>query len=167
MRRLRRAIRRELRLQFLACVVLLFMGLSLTYIFFTSSIVLTIIGLFLTVLGIRYTHQAVENRRPEDHRLFRLLRYQPGHIVWVYSMVTRRMPFGFEFTRNGTLYFKLIDGDEVSVSVPEKDLKLISRTLNRVLPHASFGYTPDREQWFLASPAMLLRGEEEGGHMNG
>ncbi|MBV6653640.1 MAG: hypothetical protein KI786_07790, partial [Mameliella sp.] len=66
-----------------------------------------------------------------------------------------------QLLRNGTLYLKLRDGDDVSVSLSADDLKVVSRYLNRLLPHATFGYTKDREQWFMASPLMLLREEED------
>jgi hypothetical protein len=39
---------------------------------------------------------------------------------------------------SGILYFKLSDGDAISVSMPAKDLKPVSRFLNQVLPHTSF-----------------------------
>jgi hypothetical protein len=56
---------------------------------------------------------------------------------------------------------KLRDGDDISVSLSTDDLKAISKYLNDLLPHATFGYTKDREQWFMASPLMLLREEGE------
>ena len=158
---LHEAVRREQRLQLLACMGLLCLGLTFCYVFFTYSIFLTILGLFFTVLGIKFTYESLQRRRPEDHPLMQLLRYQPHRIVWVYAMVVERMPFGFRLSQSGALYFKLIDGDELSISLPKRHLKLVSRTLNRLLPHASFGYTKDREQWFLASPELLLRHNED------
>lgn len=160
---LRKAIRREQRWQLVACLALLVAGLSMCYFFFATHIILTIMGLFLAVLGLRYTVRAFRLLRPEDHPLMRLLRYQPHRIVWVYTVVTQRLPFGLQIQRSGTLYCKLIDGDEVSVSLPGRHLKLVSKTLSRLLPHASFGYSENRQQWYLASPALLLRKEEDQG----
>ncbi len=158
---LRQALRREMRLQLITCISLAVLGLVLSVAFFASSIILTIIGLFFMVIGINLTYQAARGHRPDDHPLMEVLRHQPHRVVWVYSVVTQRMPFGLQFSQNGILYFKLIDGDQISVSAPRKHLKLISKTLNRLLPHASFGYTKDREQWFLASPELLLRSKQD------
>ncbi|MCR9100062.1 MAG: hypothetical protein NXI25_08935 [bacterium] len=57
---------------------------------------------------------------------------------------------------------KLRDGDDISVSLSTDDLKAVSKYLNGLLPHATFGHTKGREQWFMASPLMLLREEGEG-----
>ena len=78
-------------------------------------------------------------------------------IVWVYSILTQRMPFGLQINRQAILYFKLIDSNEITLTVPEKDLSDISLFLNQHLPHASFGYTQERAQWYMANPALLLR----------
>jgi hypothetical protein len=90
-----------------------------------------------------------------------LLEHHPRQIVWVYSIVTERLPFGFNVARAGLMYFKLADGDEITVSLPAERLPWISRYLNDRLPHATFGYSRDREQWYLASPYLLLREEKE------
>ncbi|MCB9276263.1 MAG: hypothetical protein H6564_19640 [Lewinellaceae bacterium] len=161
MLRLRRAIRRELRLKLFCSAALWGAGLTLCLAFFQSSIFLTVLGLACAVSGIRLTRRFFEFRRVDDSRLMRLLRYHPGQVVWAYSVVTQRLPFGLRVGSSCTLYLKLIDGDEVTVSLPEKDARLVSHLLNRLLPHATFGYTRDREQWFLANPELLLRGGEQ------
>ena len=153
---LKRALQRELRLQVLASVILLLFGLFLIGSFFQKNWILTIIGLITTVSGIRLVYKTTKNWDANHHPLMRTLYFQPRQIVWIYSLHTQRMPFGFEFSNSGTLYFKLIDGDEFSVSLPAKKLKLVSKTLSRVLPHASFGYSKVRAQWFLESPEKLL-----------
>lgn len=157
MQKLQRAVRRERRLQLAASAALLAFGVALTWFCFTRSAIVTILGLVFTVVGIRFVSHFTRAGRVEDDRLFRQLLDHPEQIVWVYSVVTQRLPFGFRFSQNGVLYLKLIDGDEHSVSLPPADLKLVSHFLNRLLPHATFGYTRDREQWFLADPRMLLR----------
>jgi len=161
MQTLRRAVRRELRLKLLASLTLLLVGAGLCYYFFGQNVVLTIVGLVGAVIGLRFTYQFVTMWHEDDTPLMRLLKYQPEQIVWVYSVVTQRLPFGFQFSKSGTLYFKLRDGDEHSVGMSANDLKRVSKMLNRLLPHATFGYTQDREQWFMAAPEMLLRDDTE------
>ncbi|MFK8161934.1 MAG: hypothetical protein AB8H12_05670 [Lewinella sp.] len=82
----------------------------------------------------------------------RELREQPQSIVWVYGLVTERMPFGFKTVAVGTLYMVDKDGDCHTFGLKPTDLKLVTKTLNRVLPEADFGYTPERE--------IKYRGEE-------
>jgi len=161
MQTLRRAIRRELRLKLLASLCLLASGAGLCFFFFDRNVLLTIVGLAGIVLGLRFTYQFVTMWHEDDTPLMRLLKFEPQQIVWVYSVVTERLPFGFQFSKSGTLYFKLRDGDEHSVSMSAKDLKRVSEMLNRLLPHATFGYSRDREQWFMAAPELLLRDDDE------
>jgi hypothetical protein len=81
----------------------------------------------------------------------RELRDRPQSIVWVYGLVTERMPFGFKTTAVGTLYLVDNDGDCHTFGLKPEDLKLVTKTLNRVLTEAEFGYSPERE--------MKYRGE--------
>ena len=157
MRILRSAVRKELRIKILAAMGLLGIGISMVAIFFNRNIILVVIGLAGIVFGIRFGFELFRLRRVGDHPLFRCLLNRPGQIVWVYSVVTQRMPFGFQTARSGLLYFKLIDGSEITVGLPEKHLRLVSHYMNRLLPHATFGYSRDKEQWYMASPEMLLR----------
>lgn len=78
----------------------------------------------------------------------RLLREEPTDIVWVYSMVTERMPFGFRLTSMATIHLVDREGQVHCFGLKPEELKLVSKTLNRVLPHAEFGYTPERELKF-------------------
>lgn len=147
----------ELRLQFMASILLCLAGWVLCYFFFQKNSVLTLIGLILAILGLRYVFKALKNWNVEHHPLIRILYFQPRQIVWVYSLLTERMPFGFQFSKSATIYFKLINGDEFSIGLSAKKLKLVSKTLSRLLPHASFGYSTVREQWFLQSPEKLRK----------
>ncbi len=157
LRVLRRCLRRESLLKLTASAALLAAGLGMLVFFFDQNIILTVLGLILSVTALRLFLRELSNWRIESHRLMVLLADHPGQIVWVYSVVTERLPFGFRFARNGILYFKLADGDEITVNLPASELRLVSRHLNRLLPHASFGYTRDRAQWYLASPELLRK----------
>ncbi len=97
----------------------------------------------------------------EKHRLIWLLKNQPYAIVWVYYVKTDQLPFGFHLSSATTLYFKLSDGDEITVGVSKKEFKIISRYLNRLLPHATFGYSRDRAQWYHVHPDMLRKKKEK------
>ena len=73
------------------------------------------------------------------------LRERPERFVWVYGTVTERMPFGLNLMRSGLLYLCEADGADHSFSLPARQLLLVTKTLNRLLPGAEFGYTTERE----------------------
>jgi len=79
------------------------------------------------------------------------LREEPESIVWVYGLITERMPFGFKTTASATLHLVEDDGEIHAFGLQPDELRLVTKTLNRVLPHAEFGYSPERE--------MKYRGE--------
>ena len=75
-----------------------------------------------------------------------VLHERPEEIRWVYSQVTERAPFGLNLLRNGMLYLVDDQGEFNAFALRTRDLKLVTKTLNRVLPHAEFGYTEERER---------------------
>jgi len=112
-----------------------------------AAIALIVLSLFSIVVGGLFrilTEQPLAFWR-------RQLREEPETIVWVYGLVTERMPFGFKTVAIGTLYFVEVSGETHTFSMKPAKLKLVTKTLNRVLPHAEFGYSPERE--------MKYRGE--------
>lgn len=86
----------------------------------------------------------LSGRKPVSE-LYHLLREEPERIEWVYAEVTERNPFGFRFSRMAVVYLVEGDGEEHSVQIRADKAKLVSKTLNRVLPHATFGYSEERE----------------------
>jgi hypothetical protein len=151
------ALSKEQRQKWFASIVLFVVGVLMSYYFFNQNAILTAMGLIFSVLGIRYIYLFFPLRAGRDFRLIYTLENQPQQIVWVYAIVTERLPFGLQFTSNATLYFRLLNGGEYSVVLPEKIVADISQALNLVLPHASFGYSKDREQLYIADPALLLQ----------
>lgn len=75
----------------------------------------------------------------------RRLRDQPESIVWVYGLVTERMPFGFKTAASGTLYLVDDTGETHTFGLLPEELKLVTKTLSRILPRAEFGYTKEKE----------------------
>jgi hypothetical protein len=73
------------------------------------------------------------------------LQYRPHSIVWVYGLRTERMPFGLNMATSATLYLVDEEGDLHDFGIPAEELKLVTKTLRRVLLSAEFGYTEDRE----------------------
>ncbi len=160
---LRKALQRELRLQLVLAWALVFGGLALIYFGLESSVWLVFFGLILVVLATGMVLSLVKYWHIERHPMLQSLQQRPKEIVWVYALVTERMPFGIQFIKNGILYFKLKNGEELSVSLSANKLKLVSKTLSRLLPHATFGYSIEREQTFITDPEQLLRRKNEEG----
>ncbi|MFN7116629.1 MAG: hypothetical protein ACK4TA_07490 [Saprospiraceae bacterium] len=156
-RALQQAVRREQYRQLVAFSLLLISGLMFVGFAFQQNALITIAGIIFTVLGAAALFHLYKHWN--DDRLIHLLRFKPRQVVWVYAIAVQIAPFGIYMFRRGTLFFKLSNGEEMSVSVPTRQLRLISRTLNRLLPHATFGYTREREEQFRKSPMSLLRDE--------
>ena len=156
-----KALIREGRLQLLAASALSVSGCILAFVFMNHHKLFTAISWFCCLLGIYFIYRILLVNKTEQHPLVQLLTHRPKQVVWVYSVVTQRLPFGFQFSQTGILYFKLLDGDEISVELPVQQLKLVSKTLNRLLPHATFGYSDDKAQWYRANPELLIRNKEE------
>ncbi|MBI5917347.1 MAG: hypothetical protein HY842_18420 [Bacteroidetes bacterium] len=67
------------------------------------------------------------------------------------------MPFGMLLSERGTLHVMLLDGGQLTLTLPPQKLRLASKHLHRLLPHASFGYSEERRQQFETDPALLVR----------
>ena len=152
------AIKREQYTKLLVGVsaIIIAVWILVRFEFERKSWIIGAISLSFLVIGIQLIHQSIRNWNPTKSKLIYLLLYQPQEIVWVYAIVTQRMPFGLAFSQMETMYFKLMDGDEITLRIPEVIIAKVSEKLNHILPHASFGYSEEREQWFRANPAMLL-----------
>jgi hypothetical protein len=109
------------------------------------------------VVGILIIVKLIQNWELEKMELIRLLRYEPTEIVWVYSIQTNRLPFGIQLQHDCAMYLKLMNRDFIEIKLAKSKIKLVSQELNKILPHATFGYSLDNAQWYLANPALLLK----------
>ncbi|MGB0984252.1 MAG: hypothetical protein ACPG19_09440 [Saprospiraceae bacterium] len=149
-------IDRNLQLIF-GIIAVLFGGWLLLFVFKRFSWIFAALALVMLFSGIRLLYDVFRFWKMEQTYLIRLLFYQPQEIVWVYSIVTEKLPFGVALSKKGTMYFKLLNGDEITIKLDDKEMPLISKCLHEVLPHATFGYSKEKEQWYMANPAMLLK----------
>lgn len=157
MRLLKKAILREIYFQIAATGLLLLFGLTLMLLQLNGSIFLSIIGLGAMMISAYLIYRSVPALDLETNPLYRTLVDEPQNVVWIYSMMTQRMPFGLEMFKAGVVYIYLKDGSHYSVSVPVRKLKLICKFLGRLLPQASVGYTEERAQQFEFNPELLKR----------
>ncbi|MEY4133689.1 MAG: hypothetical protein ACOYOO_00560 [Saprospiraceae bacterium] len=157
MRLLERAISRDLLLQFAASLGLFILGAYIAYDTYADNLPLMTIGLAIALIAGKLLEYSARNLRKGRNSLLQVLREQPLRVVWVYSVVLERVPFGIYFFRTATMFFKLDDGTELSVHLPYRHLRTVSHFLNRLLPHATFGYTSDRDYAYRVSPERLRR----------
>lgn len=154
-----KALVREARLQLLSAFLLTGGSAILVYYCFEENIILTAFGLAGFVLGLRFFFKTTKQSSIESNRLILLLNKNRQKIVWVYALNTQLNPFGLEFMDSGVLYFMLDDGDEISVGLPAKNLKLISKFLNRILTETTFGYSKERAEQYRLEPNSLRSSE--------
>jgi len=156
MNMIRESIRRDWWRQWIAALILLGISVVGVYWFFGSNTLLVALSLSMVLIALVLVNQLWQNASPDHHPLFQILREEPERIIWVYGMATQWMPFGIEVQKSGLLYIKLIDGKDFCLSLPHDKLKLVSRTLRRVLPQAVFGYNPERAEQYRVDPKGLL-----------
>jgi len=138
------SLERERRQQQVVAIVLMMAGILLAI----GSVVmratwLPLAGGALSAAALWWLYRLLTVQPIVGYR--RRLQDQPESIVWVYSLITERMPFGFKTTTNATLYMVDREGDIHAFDLKPDDVKMVTKTLNRVLPAAEFGYTPERE----------------------
>ena len=158
---LKKALLRESRQQLFSLFLMLSGSIAIIIFSFEKSVILPALGLIGLIISIQLLYRTVRTLHPNENKIIQVLHTKPQSIVWIYSVKTERLPFGFQLSTATTLYLKLVDGDELSVSLPGKDLNVISSFLNKLPPHATFGYSPDRAQWYHISPDMLRKETEK------
>ena len=145
----------EKKLKALSAICLIFFGSGTIFHCFDDNTLLAMTGLAILLSGIYYALHL----RATPIILPQLITQRSRKIVWIYSMVIQRMPFGLQFSKPTYVYFKMLDGEEIVISIPEKDLVDLMKTLNAYLPHATFGYSDEKELWYRADPALMYQEE--------
>ncbi len=157
MRLLRKAIRQEQQAKMTVSFLFIAGGGAFGYLFFEQKNILATFGLASILFGLHLLWEVMRRPKPEDEHLWKLLNKRSRQIVWVFYVNTQTMPFGLYLWEESMMYFKLADGSEISIALPSKKLRMVSRFLNRLLPHAAFGFSYERQRQFEVDPANLLR----------
>jgi hypothetical protein len=159
---LKRALYRERLQKIILFSFLVFFALGMVMLPFTTdnpsiiqlAVVCTMIILPIALLFLRDILRRWNIKKSE---LLQLIHHAPQNIVWVYDVKVNLMPFGISVKSYTTLFFRLLNGDFRQIRVSDKNISLIYKTLEIQLPHASFGYSQEKEQWYMANPALLYR----------
>ncbi|MEL7220105.1 MAG: hypothetical protein AAGJ93_02235 [Bacteroidota bacterium] len=150
------SLEKEWFIQLIALIALVTGGLVVIAVALKGYLTMMGIGLIITGTGGFYLRRHLLEPSALD-ALLKMLYENPGEIVWIYSMVNDHHPFGLQFFQRGILYFKLLNGDEITANLPPKKLKLISKVLSRSLPDTVFGYSNERARKYLSDPASFKR----------
>lgn len=92
----------------------------------------------------------------EDAWIGRLHR-EAERFVWVHYYKVESMPYGIRVGAWTTLYLCRDDREKVGLRCTERECRALMDDLRAVLPHATFGYSPTKAQWFEADPNLLRR----------
>ncbi len=157
---LERILIRERNLKLLAAAIMLAGGLTFAVLMCFSgtvklSLVCALAGLTLLVLGVKFLYETLVVWQARRHPVWLQITENPKQIVWVYSKDVQTSPYGLEVSGHTVMFFKLLNKNELSISVPRKQAQALSESLNPLLPHATFGYTVERAQWYVADPSLL------------
>ena len=100
---------------------------------------------------------AYRSLNPAKLLILRTLQNKPKDIVWSHQYILQNMPFGIEVFKVCDVYLYTRHGHRDCIRVKMEQLKEIQEALEKDLPHATFGYSVEREQLFRANPDMLYR----------
>lgn len=113
----------------------------------------------LFLLSILFFKEAYKKTKLNKQPVLQYIEFDPRQIVWVYSYVIETMPFGIRFLKMHTVYFYFKNGKYTTIRVSSDVHNKLMGDLRDRLPHASFGFTSEKEQLYKANPALLYRTE--------
>lgn len=124
----------------------------------SNIVTLRLLGLALLLMGgamLWLINQIWQQLRAGLPKIEQIIRSQPQQIVWIYSIEFAFAPAGIHLYTRGTLTLGLTNGERHTLYGSGKEVVAAKRYLAKHLPQATFGYTREREQWYMASPLLL------------
>ena len=84
---------------------------------------------------------------------------KPEQVVWVYHEVMQTMPFGIAVLQKITVCLARTDRTTLVLRVEPEDFDHLWKELQKMLSHATFGYSKDKAYMYKTEPRLLLRSE--------
>lgn len=146
---------------FFSSLAALLLLLFLTCVFFIGQspigigIILSLVSLILLLVIFKLLFEVLKASKVVETELYQTILTKPEKIVWVYPVVTENSPYGVNVFSTVIIYFKLDNREHLVLNVRRSQLAEIMAALNELLPHSSFGFSKEKEQWYLAEPALL------------
>lgn len=154
------SMERSRRQQQYAAVGLMILGLVVVVVGIVGlNLYFPFVGGMMATGGLYWFYHILTNQ-PRS-QWYRQLRDEPDSIVWVYGLVTERMPFGFKTVSTATIHLIDTGGDIHAFGLKPAELKMVTKTLNRVLPKAEFGYSPVLELKYRGEVTNFRNRKEE------
>lgn len=113
----------------------------------------------LFLLSILFYKEAYKKAQLDKQPVLQYIEFDPRQIVWVYSYVIETMPFGIRFMKMHTVYFYFKNGKYTTIRVNSDVHNKLMSDLKDRLPHASFGFTSEKEQLYSVNPNLLYQEE--------
>lgn len=100
---------------------------------------------------------AWRNRDPRNAPLLKLLRERPHEIAWAYESQVTTKVYGTAVARAYHMIIRTIHGKVHAFTVRAGEPAMFLAWLSRLAPHATYGYSKEREKVFRANPRSFLR----------
>lgn len=158
---LKRLLRYELRLKLVVVGICLAAAAALIAAAYYSQTHLwsLFLGTAMVVLAItaKMLRDIIKEKPFKENNLVVLLHQSPQIFVWIYKVEINFAPAGIHLKRSSALIFKLTNSTDMQVRGNSKDIEKVEAALHLMLPHATFGFSKEREQWYIANPYLLWR----------
>lgn len=125
------------------------------------AVLCAVLSLVLIVVSVRLIRDIAQAWNPRQDALLQILHQSPQLIVWVYRIHTHLAPFGIYAFQRVDLVLRLTNGSMLHLRGSIREIDCVEQMLRVQLPHATFGYSAEREQWYTANPMLLWNGDFE------
>lgn len=122
-----------------------------------SGLFFTGLGVALFMLGLFFAISCLLKLKTSRNQLIKILQNNPKKVVWYYAYIVENMPFGVRVLQMSTIFIFFVDGKHTTLRVSKKETSRVMQALSELLPHATKGYSVEREQLFKANPRMLYK----------
>jgi energy-converting hydrogenase Eha subunit C len=126
-----------------------------------ASTLLAVLSIGIFLVGFIFLIQILRHWQAESHPLVQILQHEPKQIVWVYAINIEMMPAGIKFWNEHTFSIHLLNKQEIQLKMHASQISPLRRYLQKLLPHATFGYSHERAQWYTANPMLLYNTPED------
>jgi len=155
-----KAIKRELRIKGVVSGILMGIG-TVIIASLPKDAGVRMVGMLLAGVGLALMFHVFRNIDPRRSGIFLTLKNQPKTIVWIFTVRTQHMPFGFLLNEQVTFFFRTISKKEYSVKIPEVMVDHVLNNLKRNFPFTRFGYSKDLDEQYQKDPRSLLESSRD------
>lgn len=131
-----------------------------------AATLLGVLAIGTFIIGFVFIIQILRHWQAESHPLVQILQQSPDQIVWVYAINIEMMPAGIKFWDEHTFSINLLNKKELQLKMLSDQTIALRSHLQKLLPHATFGYSDERAQWYTANPLLLYNAPDDTKNSN-